>query len=550
MNLRGNRPLGLAIEQTGIRYVRLNNKKNWGIARKGMLSLPKGMIVDNHIADRQGLGDLLHRWVKKEGLRGSQVSLSIPPTQVIIRKMTIPSTNRKQLDQLVRLEVETGLHLPFDHAVYDYIVTDTDDDSTQLLVFAAPGNLIDSYIELLHEAGLKVQNIEISATALARAVVLRESLTFSDTMLIHLDRTMLDVYLFHAGHPLFLRTINLYDLTPPPGEPSFWNDGRLAQEAAASAEMMEPSDESVVDQLSAEQLVEITAEISRMLNFYQYSLHDGSTRITEVIVTGPVSGRRQLLRELNQMLPDMDIQSALFEEKASRGLHPGQADLNDYRIALGAALSGRGVSDLHLMPREDREAQLFPYIVLALVAVWLIGMSGMGWWYATSRGDNEMLAEQIQGVRDQKAALQMDLASINSGGAASNDPQQVVDEILANRMDAVAVLDDLDVQLPQGAVIRNISYTQYGDIMLSVNILRMEDAAAYLTELENMPFARKATIDKLTEEQTVQAGGAAADAGTLINKPKYAVMYKISTSRLDSAAASAKEGNHAGEDQP
>lgn len=548
MKLRGTKPLGLAIEQTGIRYVRLNNKKIWGIARKGILPLPKGMIVDNHIADRQGLSDLLHRWVKKEGLRGSQVSLSIPPSQIIIRKMTIPSTNRKQLDQLVRLEVETGLHLPFDNAVYDYIVTDTDESSTQLLVFAAPGGLIDSYIELLHEAGLKVQNIEISATALARAVVLRENMTFSDTMLIHLDRTMLDVYLFHGGHPLFLRTINLYDLTPPPGESVFWPQDTAVQEAAASAEAAEDIHGSAGDQLSAEQLVEITAEISRMLNFYQYSLHDGSTRITDVIVTGPVSGRVQLLRELNQMLPDMDIQAASFQEAARRGLSPDQADLNDYRIALGASLYGRGVSDLHLMPREDREAQVFPYIVLSLVAVWLFGMAGMGWWYASSHGENGTLAEQIQGVQDQKAAIQLDFASINSGGAASNNPQQVVDEILANRMDAVAVLDKLDGKLPEGAVIRNISYNQYGDITLSVNILRMEDAANYLAELENMPFALKATIEKMTEEQAVQAGGAAAPE-TQTTKPKYAVMYKMNTSRLDAAAA-VKEVDHAGEDQP
>lgn len=551
MRLRGNRPLGLAIEQTGIRYVRLNTKKASGVARKGMLPLPAGMIIDNDIADRHGLGELLKRWVKKEGLRGSQVSLSIPPSQIIIRKMAMPTTNRKQLDQLVRLEVETGLHLPFDHAVYDYMVTDTDETSMQLLVFAAPGQLIESYMELLHEAGLKVQNIEISATALARAVVLREHMDFTDTMLIHLDRTMLDVYLFHDGHPLFLRTINLYDLTPPPGEPSYWpGEGTAAQEAAAASQTLSSdSEEPEPEQLSAEQLVEITAEISRMLNFYQYSLHDGSTRITDVIVTGPATGRVQLLRELHQMLPDMDIRAAAFQEAARRGLSPEDEDMNDFRIALGASLYGQGVNDLHLMPREDREAQVFPYIILSLVAVWLIGMAGMGWWYMASRGENIALSDQIQGVQDQTATIQKDLAALNTGGAAANNPQQIVQEVFESRMDAVAVLDDLDVKLPKGAVIRNIAYNQYGEITLSVNMLKMEDAAAYLSKLEQMPFAVKATIEKLTEEQSMKAGGTTEGMDTQTVKPKYAVMYKINSSRLQ-AVEPAKEGDHAGEDQP
>lgn len=36
------------------------------------------MIIENQVADSEALYDRVRQWVKKEGLRGSKVSLSIP----------------------------------------------------------------------------------------------------------------------------------------------------------------------------------------------------------------------------------------------------------------------------------------------------------------------------------------------------------------------------------------------------------------------------------------------------------------------------------------
>ncbi|NJJ39477.1 pilus assembly protein PilM [Paenibacillus apii] len=504
---------GLAIEQTGIRYFSLKNKKSWEVRKKRFLPLPPGMIVANQVAESEALLDLVKQWVKKEGLRGSRIALSIPPSQIIIRKMTIPSANDKQVEQLVKLEVETGLHLPFDNPVYDYVVTEVDEDQSHLLVFAAPRKPIQEYIDILEKAGLRVTSVEIAATALARSLSTGKGESFEETMLINMEQSMLDVYMFRSGNPVFIRTINLMDLSQPvPQDNAASVSERYMAEAAASSE-------EAHKQLSPEQVVEITAEILRMLNFYQYSLHDGSTRIKNVLIAGEPDARRQLFEELHQSLTEQDVSMIGLEQLAAAANVPDPG-LNDYRVALGAALRGSGFLTIDLYPREDREAMLFPYIATALAGIWLLGTIGTGIYYAAERGRISNNIEQIQGAQDRGTMLQAELAKLNGDGGQLNR-KAAIGEILKYKMNIVSVLNELAFGLPQGSALRNINYTYRTSIDLTVKVPRMEDASIYLARLRQMSFTVDASIQKLTEGDT-----GAGPASAALTK-SYTAIYKV-----------------------
>lgn len=324
----GSKVAGLSIEATGIRYISFKNKQSWEVRKKRFLPLLPGMIIENQVADSEALYDRVRQWVKQEGLRGSRVSLSIPPSQIIIRKMSIPSTNDKQVEQLVKLEVETGLHLPFENPVYDYVTLEVDEEQSHLLVFAAPRKSIQDYVEVLERAGLRISSVEISATALARSIATGHGESFTETMLINLESSVMDIYMFRSGNPVFIRSINLLDL----------HKGRMVASMSmlSDSEVLAETAATVEEHLSPEQMVEITAEISRMLSFYQYSLHDGSTRINNVIITGSPSIRKQLHVELQQSLAELDITPISLEQMSEAAA--SDKELNDYRVAAGAAL--------------------------------------------------------------------------------------------------------------------------------------------------------------------------------------------------------------------
>lgn len=278
--------------------------------------------------------------------------------------MSIPSTNDKQVEQLVKLEVETGLHLPFENPVYDYVTLEVDEEQSHLLVFAAPRKSIQDYVEVLERAGLRISSVEISATALARAITTGHGESFAETMLINMEPSVMDIYMFRNGNPVFIRTINLLDL----------HKGRnlAGMDLLTDSETLAETAVAVEEHLSPEQMVEITAEISRMLSFYQYSLHDGSTRINNLVITGTPSIRKQLDLELQQSLAELEITPISLEQMASAAV--SDPELNDYRVGAGTALKNSINTDtIDLLPREDRETLLFPYVTMGLVAIWYAG---------------------------------------------------------------------------------------------------------------------------------------------------------------------------------
>lgn len=511
----GSSVAGLSIEATGIRYIRFKNKTSWEVRKKRYLPLLPGMILENQVADSEALYDRVRQWVKVEGLRGSRVSLSIPPSQIIIRKMSIPSTNDKQVEQLVKLEVETGLHLPFDNPVYDYVTLEVDEEHSHLLVFAAPRKSIQDYVDVLERAGLRVSSVEISATALARSITTGHGESFGETMLINLEPSVMDIYMFRNGNPVFIRTINLLDLHKGRNVPgmNMLPDSEVLAETAATVE----------EHLSPEQMVEITAEISRMLSFYQYSLHDGSTRISNLVITGAPSIRKQLHVELAQSLAELDIIPISLDQMGEAAA--SDPELNDYRVAAGAALKNSiNVDTIDLLPREDRETLLFPYVTMGLVAIWLIGMVGTGIFYSANKGQISNGEDQLQGLNDRSIMLQVELAKLKNSGPGQLDRKAAIAEILKYKLNAVAVLNELAAGLPPGSLLRDINYTYRTAIDLTVNVPTMEAASSYLRELRQMSFTVDASISKLTEGTTEQSAGA-ADVATSLNM--YTAIYKV-----------------------
>ncbi|WP_054957511.1 pilus assembly protein PilM [Paenibacillus dakarensis] len=500
----GQKTAGLSIEQTGIRYVRLH-RKTWEIDKKIFLPLPPGLIKENQIADGEAMLDLLKKTVKDSRIKGSEVSLSIPPSQMIVRKMVIPSTNSKQVEQLIKLEVETGLHLPFENPVYDYVETGSEEGQTHLLVVAAPRQLIQDYVDVVESAGLKVSNVEISGTALARAIMLGQGNELAETMLIHMEKSLLDVYMFHRGDPVFMRTINLYDLDS------------LSQ-AGGNDTDTEPDSGTVSKHLAPEQIVEITAEISRMLNFYQYSLHDGTTRIQDIIITGTAEHREQLYEELRQSLSDIEMHTVDFLHLKDR-VSPGP-EFNDYRLAIGSALMGSGGHKVNLLPREDRETVLFPYIAAALVAIWVLGVVATGAFYILNKGQISNQAERVEALRDQRSLVEQELASLNKSGLGQSERIEAIGEIKQNRENPVFILNETLGSLPKGSILRDIGYSYRSGIDLTVHVPNMAQSSEYLVNLRRLPFTADAVILNLENGMRGQKNMAPG-------KDFYTAVYKV-----------------------
>lgn len=462
----GAKTIGLTLDPSGARFVKLRKKKGWEFERASVLPLSADLFEEDLVADYAQTRSRLSEWVKAEKLYGQSVTLAFPTSHVIVRRLRIQSTSDRDLPGLVALEVETTLHLPFEDPVHDYIKLGADEGSTQVLVFAASRQLIQSYTDLVQEAGLKVSGIELSATALARAIRGLQDEKFEETMLVNLDASALEIYMFHNGYPVFLKTIALY--------------GQSDADGGA---------------LSPGQLSEVTAEIARMMNFYQFSIHEGNARITEALIVGSDQGRNQLLAELQQSQPDLSIRALSLDTYATQ--HTYSAD--DNRVAVGLALWHADKQRINLLPRIDREARLYPVMIAASLVLWLLAVAAVTYFYMDYKSDLRAGEKTIGQLNDQITLLQSGLAAKNSGQAGVSNPLAIIERIRDNRRDAVAIIDELTRMLPKGSRLLNVSYSSLGQLGLTVQTSDYEGASRYLFDLKRMSFAASAQLQSVAQ---------------------------------------------------
>ena len=138
------------------------------------------------------------------------------------------------------------MHLPFDQPVHDFVAVGRDEESTQVLVYAAPRSWIDPLVGMLRDARIRVTGTGLAATAIEAAVHPHNEEPANELMHVHLREKSVEIAMFHGGNPVFVRSIE--------------EDG--AEEGISSI-----------------RIGGLTAEISRMLSFYQFGIHEGQSRI-------------------------------------------------------------------------------------------------------------------------------------------------------------------------------------------------------------------------------------------------------------------------------
>jgi type IV pilus assembly protein PilN len=492
----GSKRIGITLDQTGVRYVILKKKdKSWEVDIHGFLPIQEGTIMEDQIVEVQSLSNQLKAWVKIEGLNGAFATISVPTSQIIIRRMNVSTINPKEVRQLVELEVETTLHLPFEDPIYDYVKVGTDEVSTQLFIYAAPKKLINTYVKLLEDAGIKVKSAELSATALARAIALQQNEAFADTMLISMDEKLLEIYMFHDGYPIFMRDMSLED----------------------------HDEEIIKGELSVEQVSEVTAEISRMLNFYQYSIYEGVSRISRIILTGSIEGKQQLLKGLKQSLPEtMDISTIEFASDS------GNKVVDEYRVAMGLALHENNETSISLLPRISRKEQLFPLIISIMLMIWIIGAAVLGYFYYSNLVQSNTNEVALVDLTQRKTLLE---AGFSKGGneltGSQTNPQTIITEIKEHRQDIAAYLDEINKKLPFGALIRRISYSDL-KIIMTVNFNNVEETSKYLFDLRASALAEGVILQTISESGSGGTTNTNVPAGAT-SPPQNSVKQYIAT---------------------
>ncbi len=205
--------IGLDIGSSSVKAVQLRKKGNsWALQAFGMQPLVPQTIVDGTIMDQSAVAESIRQLWSRLRLKQKDVAIAIAGHSVIIKKIAVPQMTPDTLAANIRAEAEH--HIPFgrDDVEIDYHVTNPASASgqTELLLVAAKKEVVADYIQVVRDAGLVPQVVDVAAFASQNGFEANYPLDPRETVvLINIGAAISNINIVRSGVSLFTRDVTI-----------------------------------------------------------------------------------------------------------------------------------------------------------------------------------------------------------------------------------------------------------------------------------------------------------------------------------------------------
>jgi len=280
--------IGIDIGSTSIKLVKLKGGKgSYEIESIGIAPLPSEAIVDNTLMDSSVVVDGLKSLFEGLGIKTfKDAASSVSGNSVIIRKITLPAMSSEELESEIQWEAEQ--YIPFDindvNIDFQMLEPDENDPSRMyVLLVASKKDIVNDYLSVFAEAGLKLVLIDVDVFAVQNAFEMNYEPEADEVYaLVNIGANMMNLNVVKNGVSLFTRDVQM-------GGGLYTEE--IQKKMAVSSEDAERMKVSVTESAPSDLLESmakinetLSLEIRRSLDFYNSNAIEG--RITKVYLSG------------------------------------------------------------------------------------------------------------------------------------------------------------------------------------------------------------------------------------------------------------------------
>jgi type IV pilus assembly protein PilM len=302
--------VGIDIGSHAIKAVQIEpHRFGWRVVRAGFVETPEGAVHEGSVVDPGVVSAALAELFKMSSMAPTTGVLALAGPSVAVRQLRLPRVPDPQLARLVRYEA--AKHLPNsgeDSAIaYEVLGPSVDDPrQSEVMLVAAPRNLVDSRVAVLDRLGLDIASVDLEAFAAQRAIVELDAADYRDQSL----RALVDIGASHtevtlisgedfvltrsvpiAGNTFSSALVQHYGLDPRDAESRKQRvDMSVLVTGSGSRDELELAK---IVQVSVDDLLR---EIRRSIQFFQSQLSETGQAIhlAEILLTGGASQMRGL----------------------------------------------------------------------------------------------------------------------------------------------------------------------------------------------------------------------------------------------------------------
>ena len=285
----GNRPIDIIINDHSIRYVEMKPGNPPLPLRWGERYLPPGVVKEGKIVDPDTLSVILDECINIWKIRRRKVRFLAPDPYVTIRKVTIPTdVLDDEIISFLYLEMGTSIHLPFEDPIIDYLALPEQEDKKEILLFAANRQYIMQFSDLFTSLKLKPEAADLSSLAIYRLYdLVRQRKVDEKILFLQFDLDLIVMSIFENEIPFFMRHLYL------PYNEQDWNI-HIGRSGFQKLDFI--GDRAEIQN----HFDEVFKEVNKLIEFYQFSLHQGKQEISKIVLVGD----HPLLDEIMNKLHD------------------------------------------------------------------------------------------------------------------------------------------------------------------------------------------------------------------------------------------------------
>lgn len=200
--------VGLALSDDAIRIVEfLGRAQGFKLGRHGEVALERGVIRQGYIQNKKNLARVIRELKTRKKL--SFVKASLPEEKGYVFTVRVPNLSYEEMKSSIEFKIEENAPVKLSEVIFDFnIIPDTrvSDGTVEVAVSVLPTDVVNTYVEALHEAGIEPIAFEVESQAIARAVVSRTERGMY--LVVNLSPRKAGIYLVKRGIVVFTSTIS------------------------------------------------------------------------------------------------------------------------------------------------------------------------------------------------------------------------------------------------------------------------------------------------------------------------------------------------------
>lgn len=204
-------PFGLDIGRSFIKVIQVKNQGN----KKVMISAysaptPAGGMVTDSPIELKKVSEIVKGTVSQARVSGRACNVSLIESQTVTRLVQMPNLTDKELSAAINYEADKYIPLPIKEVNLQYkVVTRYPAGSDaggkmDVLLVAAPKRVVEKYLTVIHDCGLKLSAIETESSATTRALA---SGVEAAVIVVTFGSASTEVVAVRQGSVIFTRSI-------------------------------------------------------------------------------------------------------------------------------------------------------------------------------------------------------------------------------------------------------------------------------------------------------------------------------------------------------